>query len=326
MKKVPMRDGYGYALLELCEKKDNVMVLDADVAKSTRSVWVRDKFPEKFLDMGISEQDMVGTAAGLALGGEIPFISTYCVFLAGRAWDQIRTTVCYNNLNVKLAGAHAGISVGPDGATHQSLEDVALTRVLPNMTVIVPCDAEETRKATLAIAEKHGPCFIRFGREAVPVVTDEATPFEIGKARLCREGSDVTIMANGAAVYEALQAAEKLSEEGISARVIDLHTVKPLDEAAVISAAKETGCIVTAEEHQIYGGMGSAVAECLAKHCPVPVEMVAVNDSFGESGQPQELMDQYGLNASAMIDKAKAVLERKVCFSIRRNENENQSL
>lgn len=308
--KVPMRDGYGKALLELCEKKENIMVLDADVAKSTRTVWVRDKYPEYFMDMGISEQDMVGTASGLALSGITPFVSTYCVFLAGRAWDQIRTTVCYNNLNVKLAGAHAGISVGPDGATHQSLEDVALMRVLPNMTVIVPCDAEETRKATLAIAKKNGPCFIRFGREAVPVVTDENTPFEIGKARICREGSDVTIIANGAMVYEAMQAAEQLEQENISAQVINMHTVKPLDEQAVLDAAKKTGCIVTAEEHQIGGSLGSAVAECLAKHYPVPMEMVGVNDSFGESGKPEELMDRYHLSARSIYKMSQKVLER----------------
>lgn len=308
---LPMRDGYGKALLELCAAHANVMVLDADVAKSTRTVWVRNQYPDQFLDMGIAEQDMVGTAAGLALSGMVPFASTYCVFLAGRAWDQIRTTVCYNNLNVKLAGAHAGISVGPDGATHQSLEDVALMRVLPNMTVIVPCDAEETRKATLAMAQRPGPCFIRFGREAVPLVTDNDTPFEIGKARLCREGSDVTVFANGAMVYEALKAAEALNQDGISVRVVDLHTVKPLDEAAIDRAARETGCIVTAEEHQISGGMGSAVAEYLASHCPVPMEQVGVMDSFGESGQPQELMDKYKLNQHAIAEKIRTVLIRK---------------
>ena len=309
--RVPMRDGYGKALMELCEKRKDVMVLDADVAKSTRTVWIRDKYPEHFLDMGISEQDMIGTAAGLALSGMVPFASTYCVFLAGRAWDQIRTTVCYNNLNVKLGGAHAGISVGPDGATHQALEDVALMRVLPNMTVIVPCDAEETRKATLAMAERQGPCFVRFGREAVPVVTDESTPFEIGKARLCREGSDVTVFANGAMVFEAQNAADALAKEGISVRVYDLHTVKPLDEGTVLKAAEETGCVVTAEEHQVNGGMGSAVAECLAKHCPVPMEFVGMQDSFGESGDPQELMDKYGLNQKTVEEKIRKVLSRK---------------
>ena len=309
--KIPMRDGYGKALLELIEKNPNVIALDADVAKSTRTVWVRDKHPENFLDVGISEQDMVGTAAGLALGGMLPFAATYGVFLAGRAWDQIRTTVCYNNLNVKLAGAHAGISVGPDGATHQALEDVAIMRVLPHMTVVVPCDAEETRKATLAIAAKEGPCYIRFGREGVPVVTDASTPFELGKARTCREGKDIAIIANGAMVYEAMEAAKELAKEGIEALVINLHTVKPLDVDAVCAAAEKTGCIVTAEEHQVHGGMGSAVAEVLGAHCPVPIEMVAVKDSFGESGQPQELMDAYGLNAAQVIAAVKKVIARK---------------
>lgn len=311
MERVPMRDGYGKALLELCKNNQPVVVLDADVAKSTRTVWIRDQYPDHFMDMGICEQDMVGTAAGIALAGMMPFVSTYCVFLAGRAWDQIRTTVCYNNLNVKFGGAHAGISVGPDGATHQSLEDVALMRVLPNMTVIVPCDAEETRKATLAMARMDGPCFVRFGREAVPVVTDSETPFEIGKARLCRSGKDVTVFANGAMVYEALRAAEELAAEQIDVRVYDLHTIKPLDEEAILRAASETGCIVTAEEHQKNGGMGSAVAECLAEHHPVPLEMVAVNDSFGESGQPEELMKKYGLSKEAITEKIRKVLCRK---------------
>jgi transketolase len=311
VKKIPMRDGYGEALLELCEKGENIMVLDADVAKSTRTVWIRDKYPEYFIDMGIAEQDMVGTAAGLALSGVTPFASTYCVFLSGRAFDQIRTTVCYNNLNVKLGGAHAGISVGPDGATHQSLEDIALMRALPNMTVIAPCDSEETRKATLAIAKKQGPCFVRFGREAVPVVTDKDTPFEIGKARLCREGKDVTVIACGAMVYEAQLASDELKEEGISVRVLDMHTIKPLDADAVIAAAKETGAIVTAEEHQMAGGLGSAVAECLALSCPAPLEMVAVHDSFGESGKPEELMNKYKLNKDAIIEQIKAVIARK---------------
>lgn len=311
VKKIPMRDGYGEALLELCEKGENIMVLDADVAKSTRTVWIRDKYPEYFIDMGIAEQDMVGTAAGLALSGVTPFASTYCVFLSGRAFDQIRTTVCYNNLNVKLGGAHAGISVGPDGATHQSLEDIALMRALPNMTVIAPCDSEETRKAALAIAKKQGPCFVRFGREAVPVVTDKDTPFEIGKARLCREGKDVTVIACGAMVYEAQLASDELKEEGISVRVLDMHTIKPLDADAVIAAAKETGAIVTAEEHQMAGGLGSAVAECLALNFPAPLEMVAVHDSFGESGKPEELMNKYKLNKDAIIEQIKAVIARK---------------
>lgn len=310
--RIPMRDGYGKALIELCEENEKVMVLDADVAKSTRTVWVREKYPDHFMDMGIAEQDMIGTASGLALGGMIPFCSTYGVFLAGRAWDQIRTTVCYNHLNVKLAGAHAGISVGPDGATHQALEDVAIMRVLPEMTVIVPCDAEETRKATLAMAAMKGPCYIRFGREAVPVITDENSPFEIGKANLIKKGQDVTIIANGAMVYEAMKAAKELETEGIRAEVINLHTVKPMDTDSVLKSVKKTGCVVTAEEHQKAGGMGSAVVEYLAQHYPTPMAMVAVNDMFGESGQPQELMDKYGLNAVAIIEKVKEVINKKL--------------
>jgi transketolase len=308
---IPTRDGYGKALLKLTAENSKIMVLDADVAKSTRTIWIHDKSPSNFLDMGICEQDMVGTAAGIALGGMIPFCSTYCVFLAGRAWDQIRTTVCYNDLNVKLAGAHAGISVGPDGATHQSLEDVALMRVLPNMTVVIPCDAIETEKATLAIAKREGPCFIRFGREAVPVITTPETPFEIGKAYTVREGSDVAILANGAMVHEAMVAAEQLAEEGISAMIVNLHTIKPMDVDAVVAAAKKTGAIVTAEEHQMYGGTGSAVAECLAWHCPTPLEMVAVQDTFGESGLAGELMKKYGLSPEGIITAVKKVLARK---------------
>lgn len=307
MERIPMRDGYGKALLKLAENQKEVMVLDADVAMSTRTNWIRDKYPKQFLDIGICEQDLVGTAAGMALGGMIPFCSTYGVFLAGRAWDQIRTTVCYNNLNVKLAGAHAGISVGPDGATHQALEDVAIMRVLPEMTVVVPCDANETEKATLAIAKKQGPCFIRFGREAVPVITDENSPFELGKASIVREGKDVTLFANGAMVYEGLQAAEMLAKENIDLQVVNLHTVKPLDTETVIACAKKTGVVVTAEEHQVAGGMGSAVAECLIQNYPVPMRMIGIQDTFGESGQPQELMEKYGLTAQRIYDEVKKI-------------------
>lgn len=305
MNKIPMRDGYGKALLKLIGNGKPVVALDADVAKSTRTVWVRDQYPEHFLDMGIAEQDMVGTASGLALGGMIPFASTYGVFLAGRAWDQIRTTVCYNNLNVKLAGAHAGISVGPDGATHQALEDVALMRVLPNMTVVVPCDAVETEKATLALAEREGPCYIRFGREAVPVITDEDSPFEIGKANVLRDGKDAVLFANGAMVYEGLEAAKRLSGEGIDLMVVNLHTVKPLDQEAVVAAARKTGRVITAEEHQAAGGMGSAVAECLAQHYPVPMRILGMQDGFGESGAPDELMKRYGFSSDAIYQAVK---------------------
>ena len=305
MNKIPMRDGYGKALLKLIGNGKPVVALDADVAKSTRTVWVRDQYPEHFLDMGIAEQDMVGTASGLALGGMIPFASTYGVFLAGRAWDQIRTTVCYNNLNVKLAGAHAGISVGPDGATHQALEDVALMRVLPNMTVVVPCDAVETEKATLALAEREGSCYIRFGREAVPVITDEDSPFEIGKANVLRDGKDAVLFANGAMVYEGLEAAKQLAGEGIDLMVINLHTVKPLDQESVLAAARKTGRVITAEEHQAAGGMGSAVAECLAQHYPVPMRILGMQDGFGESGAPDELMKRYGFSSDAIYQAVK---------------------
>ena len=311
MEKVPMRDGYGKALLRLIEADKRVVALDADVAKSTRTVWVRDQYPENFIDMGIAEQDMAGTAAGLALGGMIPFATTYCVFLAGRAWDQIRTTICYNNLNVKLAGAHAGISVGADGATHQSLEDVALMRVLPGMTVVVPCDAIETEKATMAIAKKEGPCFIRFGREAGPVITGPDSPFTLGKANVLRDGTDVVLFANGAMVYEGLLAAEELGKEGIDLMVVNLHTVKPLDEETVIRAAARTGRVITAEEHQIAGGMGSAVAECLSQNCPVPVKRIGVRDSFGESGKPEELMKKYGLTAADICAAARALCKKE---------------
>ncbi|MCR4672709.1 MAG: transketolase family protein [Lachnospiraceae bacterium] len=317
-KAVPMRDGYGNALLKLCAADPKVMVLDADVAKSTRTDWIKKEYPDHFLDMGISEQDMVGTASGMALGGLIPFCSTYGVFLAGRAWDQIRTTVCYNNLNVKLGGAHAGLSVGRDGATHQALEDVAIMRVLPNMTVVVPCDSLETEKATLAAAAYPGPVYLRFGREAVPVITDEDTEFEIGRARHVSgpelrnagEIADAAIFANGPMVREAAIAAEKLAAEGITAAVYDLHTVKPLDEEALLAAAESAKVIVTAEEHQLAGGMGGAVSEFLSVRHPVLMRMIGVDDSFGESGSPDQLYDKYGLRAENIAAAARGALGR----------------
>ena len=311
VKYIPQRDGYGLGLLELCKTREDILVLDADVAASTRTNWIRDQYPDHFYNLGISEQDMVGTAAGLALGGMIPYVSTYGVFLSGRAFDQMRTTVCYNNLKVRFGGAHAGISVGPDGATHQALEDIALARVLPKMMVIAPCDSEETRKAVIAAADIDGPVYFRFGREAVPVVTDESTPFEIGKARLVQDGTDCAVFACGAMVYEAMVAAEELEKEGISLRVFDLHTIKPIDEEAILTAAKECGCIVTAEEHQTAGGLYSAVAEVIVKGQPVPMENVSVRDTFGQSGPPEALMDAYDLNAKGIAAAVRKVLERK---------------
>lgn len=311
IKMLPTRDGYGHGLVELGATNPDIIVLDADLAKSTRSDWFQAKYPDRFFDIGIAEQDMMGTAAGLALGGKIPYATTYAVFVAGRAWDQIRTTVCYSDLNVKIAGAHGGFSAGGDGATHQSLEDIALMRVLPNMRVIVPCDATEAKKATIASAGVHGPCYLRFAREATPVFTDENAPFEIGKAITMKEGSDVTIIACGPVVYEALQAHEQLKGLGISARVIDMHTIKPLDEAAVLKAARETGAIVTVEEAQVFGGLGGAVAEVLVKGKPVPVEMMGAQDFFLECGTPEELMVKYGMTAKGIIASVQKVLARK---------------
>ena len=254
---------------------------------------------------------MLGTAAGLALAGKIPFVTTYGVFVAGRAWDQIRTTIAYCALNVKIAGAHGGISVGADGATHQALEEIALMRVLPHMTLVVPCDAVETKKATIALASIQGPAYLRFAREATPVFTAENDPFVIGKANILKDGTDLTIIACGPIVYEALQAAESLANSGISARVINMHTIKPLDKEVILKAARETGAIVTAEEHQVFGGLGGAVAEFLVQNHPIPMEMIGIQDTFGESGTPEELAEKYGLTASHIVEAAKRVLSRK---------------
>lgn len=310
MTEVPMRDGYGKALLELCRTKPDVIVIDADVAKSTRTDWIRRDFPEKYLNVGISEQDLVGTAAGMALAGCCPYISTYGVFLTGRAWEQIRNTVCYNQLNVKLGGAHAGISVGPDGATHQALEDVALMQVIPHMTVIVPCDWRETYKATMAVYDRKGPSYVRFGRNPAPVVTEDDTPFTIGKAEVFRDGKDVTIFANGVMVYEALVAAKALEKDGIDAQVVNVHTVKPLDTKTIAACARQTGAVVVCEEHQQIGGLGSAIAMALARTCPVPMEFVGIADTFGESGEPKELLQTHGLSAAHIVEKVRLVLGR----------------
>jgi len=305
------RFGYSDGLLILGEKHSDVVVLDADLSKSTTTNRFREKFPDRSFNVGIAEQNMLGIAGGLALAGKTPYVSTYGVFVAGRAFDQIRTTICYSELNVKIGGAHGGISVGPDGATHQALEEIALMRVLPTMKVIVPCDYIETRKATIASYYEKGPVYIRFGREPVPIITTDDTPFTFGKGEIYKEGNDVSIIACGPLVSEAIDASEELSKEGISARVINIHTVKPIDEEIIVKAARETHAIVTAEEHQLFAGFGSAVAEVVVKNYPVPMEFVGINDTFGESGEPDELMKAYGLTSLDIYKKVKKVLERK---------------
>ncbi|MBT6069336.1 transketolase family protein [Candidatus Peregrinibacteria bacterium] len=305
------RQGWADALIELGEKDPSVVVLDADLAKSTLTCQFGDKFPERFFDMGIAEQNMVNVAGGLSLTGLTPFVATYGVFVSGRAWEQIRTSICYGELNVKFGGAHGGISVGPDGATHQALEEISIMRVLPKMTVLVPADYYETRKAVLAAASMKGPVYIRFGREKTPVVTSKDAPFEIGKANIMREGSDITIVACGSMVAEALDAADVLAEENISAEVINLHTIKPIDSETILTSVRKTGAIVTAEEHQMAGGMGSAVFEVLMESCPVPGARVGIDDTFGESGKPRELMEKYGITAKEIIERAREVVQRK---------------
>jgi transketolase len=305
------RFGFGEGLVELGKENPKVFVLGADTASSVAINTFRDMFPDRFLNVGIAETNLLGMAAGLAVAGFIPFVATYGVFAAGRPWEQIRTTICYSNLNVKIGGSHSGLMVGPDGATHQALEEIAIMRCLPRMKVIAPCDLIETKKAVIASAYSDGPVYIRYGRENTPIFTNDSSPFEIGKANVLREGEDVAIMACGTMVYEALMAAELLEKKGIKARVVNIHTIKPIDEKAIISAAKECGAIVTAEEHQIYAGFGSAVAEILVRNCPVPVEMVAVNDTFGESGDPMDLMTKYGLRDVNIVEAVLKVFKRK---------------
>lgn len=307
----PTRDGFGEGILELGRTNPDVFVLSGDVAGSTRADWFGKQFPDRFLNMGISEQDMIGTAVGLSLAGKVPFVCSFSVFICCRAYDQIRVSVCYNNQNVKILGSHSGITVGPDGATAQALEDIAQMRVLPNMKVIVPADAIEAKKATIAAASIKGPVYLRVGRGPVPIVTDQDAPFEIGRANVLRDGEDITIIAFGIMVNEALKASDEMKKESINACVINMHTIKPLDERTIISAVKKTKAVVTAEEHQINGGLGGAVAECLCRACPVPLEMVAVNDTFGESGEPGELMERYQLTYKDIIVAAKRALRRK---------------
>ena len=311
IKQIPTRNGYGDGVTEAGKKDKNIVVLCCDLTDSTRSGVFKKAFPNRFVEVGIAEQNMAGMAAGMALTGKVPFISSYAMFSPGRSWEQVRTAICYNEANVKIIGAHAGVSVGPDGATHQAIEDIAITRVIPNMKVIVPCDYEETKKATIAVARTKGAFYLRFAREKTPVFTTKRTPFRVGRAEVFKEGKDVTIVACGPLVYEALKAAKELEKQKISVRVINNHTVKPLDKNTLLKAAKDTGAFVTVEEHQKNGGMGSAVCELLADNYPIPVERVGVDDRFGESGSPEELIERFGLTSPHILKAVKKVLKRK---------------
>ena len=308
----PTKAGFGEGLLDAGCRIPEVVALGADITASVGVNLFANRFPERFLSLGIAEQNCIGVAAGLALEGKIPVFATYGVFAALRTTDQIRVSVCYNNLHVVIGGAHAGVSVGPDGATHQALEDLAVMRVLPNMTVLSPCDATQTKIATQhAINKVNGPVYIRFGREAMPDFTSENQSFEVGKAQQLHGGNDITIIATGHLVWEALQAAYQLKKEKIHVRVINMHTIKPIDRETIIRAARETGAIVTAEEHQVAGGMGSAVAEVVARECPVPMNFIGMPDRFGESGNPRELMQKFGMTAHTIEKAVLSLLQRK---------------
>ena len=312
LKQIPTRNGFGDGLIEAGKRDRNVLGICADLSESTRMEGFKKALPEQYIEIGVSEQLLVAMAAGLASAGKIPFIASYAMFNPGRSWEQVRTTMALNETNVKIAGAHAGVSVGPDGATHQAIEDIAIMRVIPNMTVVVPCDAAQTKKATLAVAERWGPTYLRFGREKSAVITTEATPFEIGKAQIFREGTDVAIIACGILVYNALAAAHQLQQEdGIDCLVVNNHTVKPMDETTIVDAARRCRSVVTVEEHQQAAGMGSHVAEVLAREHPVPIEFVGVNDQFGQSGDPMELIEYYGMGTSSIKDAVRRAHSRK---------------
>jgi transketolase len=305
------RSGFGAGLTELGQKNEKVVALCADLIGSLKMDDFKKNHPERFFQIGIAEANMIGIAAGLTIGGKIPFTGTFANFSTGRVYDQIRQSVAYSDKNVKICASHAGLTLGEDGATHQILEDIGLMKMLPGMTVINTCDYNQTKAATLAIADHHGPVYLRFGRPSVANFTPENGEFIIGKAVVLNEGTDVTIIATGHLVWEALLAAEKLEEKGISAEVINIHTIKPLDEEAILKSVAKTGCVVTAEEHNILGGLGESVARTLSLNSPVPQEYVAVQDSFGESGTPAQLMEKYQLNAEAIIAKAEKVINRK---------------
>ncbi|HEX3026968.1 MAG TPA: transketolase family protein [Clostridia bacterium] len=311
-KKIATRDAYGKALAELGEMYPELVVLDADLSKSTKTETFRAKFPERHMNCGIAEGNMMSVAAGLAAAGNIVFASSFAMFAAGRAFEQIRNSIGYPHLNVKIGATHAGLSVGEDGATHQCCEDIGIMRTIPGMIIINPSDAVEAREAVIAAAKYKGPVYLRFGRLAVPVINDNpGYKFEIGKGVCLKDGSDVTIIATGLMVPEALKAAEMLTADGISARVVNIHTIKPIDREIILQAAKETGVLVTAEEHSVIGGLGSAVCETVAGGCPVPVFMVGVNDTFGESGKAEEVLEAYGLSAGHIAEVAKKAVSLK---------------
>ncbi|MDT3699126.1 MAG: transketolase family protein [Thermincola sp.] len=311
MTKIATREAYGKALVKLGAENKDIVVLDADLSKSTQTALFAKEFPERFFNIGIAEQNLIGTAAGLAAAGKIPFASTFAMFATGRAFEQIRNSVAYPALNVKVAATHAGISVGEDGASHQSVEDIAIIRAVPNMTVLVPADATETEKAVRAAVAMQGPVYLRLGRLALPVLFDESYKFEVGKANTVREGSDVTVIACGLMVGPAIEAAEQLAAENIKVRVINMGTLKPIDRDVIVKAAQETGAIVTAEEHSIIGGLGSAVAEVLVQTQPAVQEMVGIKDTFGESGVPAELLEKYGLTTREVVAAIRRAIARK---------------
>ena len=305
------RDGFGEGLVELGHTRPEVVVLSGDLGDSTRAIWFQKEFPNRFFEVGIAEQDMIGMAAGFALSGKIPFACSFGVFVTGRAWEQIRTSVCNMNLNVKIGGSHCGISVGADGTTNEAMEDISIMRSQVHMTVLVPSDAIEAKRATLAAADISGPVYIRLGRNPAPIVTKKEDPFTVGKANLIRQGKDVSLFACGLMVYEAIQASELLAKEGIQARVVNMHTVKPVDREAIVSACRDTGAIVTAEEHTVVGGFGSAVAEVVVEEFPVPMARIGIQDRIGESGEPEELFRAFHLTASDIAQAARSVIRKK---------------
>jgi len=305
------RDGFGDALLELGKKNKDVVVVSADLAESTRVHNFAKKFPQRFFEVGVAEQNAMGVAAGLALSGKIPYLASFGVFSPGRNWDQLRVSVAYSQANVKIVSSHTGLSVGEDGASHQALEDIALVRTLPNMTVIVPADYYQAKRATIEAAKLNGPVYLRFGRPASPIITNNSSDFKIGRADVLLKGSDLTIIGCGPILHEALLAAKELQSKKIKAEVINCHTIKPLDKATILRSVKKTKCLITVEDHQIAGGLGSAILEMLAENFPVPAQMIGVRDTFGESGRPSELWDKYGLSHSHIVKAAWQVLKRK---------------